>query len=492
MRLLTLVVVALLFVGMALAYFAFFEASSVAVPELVPGNFRFGLFHSSVNDLEELYEGRHRRIDLNPSEVRIGRRINVPGLDGIDYDRPVASFVDRDKIEWFLVPVKDRGAFEDAFDTNREALNLRPPQRVGPGYLSLSAASGQAKAGAPTELVAEAVRYPLALAGHPEQPVDVRLMLRYLLAWDNDPKLLGAPQLSEEIAKIPDRAAGFVAEECADLVIGLRRSPEETIVAEVDVVATPEPGGLLERAAEVAATVDFPGLLGGFPRDTRVLVGGVLDKQGWERTGLALPVGDAAFAFGIVVKPYHARRYNLLCIARPRHPDALARLERDGEQALLEGPTELDFKTIQDGDAKIRTAELKAPPQWLEGLLRTSARTAPPVYVTTATEKGAWIVAIGSQAEGTVRNAVLCLRGARELSVLGSHREAHAGPIQKSSPLRDVSQAVAVAMATAEGMQAFQYPMPQIDIAGIGRPASFAFTLTLTDKVRGTLRLASR
>ena len=70
--------------------------------------------------------------DADPAQLRYGRPCNVPGLDGVDYEAPAASFVAGERgDEIFLMPIRDARAFEDAFDRERENARMRSPERVG-------------------------------------------------------------------------------------------------------------------------------------------------------------------------------------------------------------------------------------------------------------------------------------------------------------------------------------------------------------------------
>ena len=419
--------------------------------------------------------------------MRIGERINVPELNGYDYGAPMCSYVNRAREEVFVIPYEDFDAFSEAFDTSRENLNLREPHRVAVNYLSLSVAKAKAKHGPDNELAVAASQYPIALAGHPNNANSLRLMLSYLLAFDDVRRVPGIPMLSKQVGRIPGGAAGLVAEECDDLLIGILRPADRTLSGLIEIAATPAGGGVLSRAADIAKEIELGGVLRAFPRQTVILAGAVLDRAGWKRVGVPLELGDAAFAFGILKKQYHSRPYTLLLIAKPR--DA-ARTEALDARVLLDDPAAKPAWTdVKDGETTVRTARLDGPPEWLATLLRTQARKdASAVYLSTAAEKGVWLAAVGSHAENSVRVALACLRGSQQLSIFARQR-AVGGRETQASPLRDTPGRVAVGMATASGMHALQYPMPIVDIAGIGQPAAVTFDLFVSDKIRAKLRL---
>ena len=489
MRLLTLVLVGVALLSAALAYYTFFAVREVHVAELVPGDFRFAVVYSSINDLEQLYEGRNRRRDFSPSRARVGDRMNVPQLDGFSYDAPVGYFVDREGVEFFLAPYAELGALEEAFDAARVNLNLRPPRRAARNYASLSEGPDAATVGEKNPLIAEAAKYPIALAGHPKTPADLRHMLRYLLIWDHQRKIQGVPQLSEEAGRLGAAVLSIVAEEADDLILALVQPGEERLAGRAKLIATASKGGILDRAALVAGKLELSEVLAGFPRDTSILAGAVLDGAGWKRLGLPLPLGDGAFAWGVVRKRYHPRRFNLLLIARPANAENVQALADAGPGAAF-GSSGLEFRTVQEKQTPVRTAKLAVETPWLADLTRSSKREAPPIYVSTATENGTWLLAYGSQAEDIVRTSLRCLRGARELSIYGRQRAAYAGPITASSPLEPALGQVITAMAKADGMRAFRFPMPRFDIAGIGQPSAVTFTLDMVaGKAHGDLRM---
>lgn len=485
MRLLTLVILATVLIGAAFALFTFVGLREVHIASLVPGDFRFGVFYSSVNDLEELYEGRLRRKDFNPAKVRIANRMNVPGFEGVPYDEPVGYFVTRDKKEYFLAPYTDLGALEDAFDKGKENLNLNSPRRVARNYVSISAAPGKVTPGPDNPLVLEAVKYPVALAGRPDDANAVRLMLRYLLAWDGDPKLPGVPRASDDVVKLPPAVTGLIAEECEGLVLGFSKPKEDGLGGLAHLFAQLSKDGALDRAAALAEKVELSDVLGCFPRDTAVLAGAVLDARGWKRVGVPLPMGDGALAAGVVHKQYHARRFTVLVVARPTDPLVLKGMF---ENALRQYAG-VAFTDVADKETTVKTAKLQVVPEGFEVALRSAKKAPPPVYVSTAVEKGTWFWAIGSQAESVVRHALSCLRGATQLSIYGQQRAPYAGPIKTSSPLKRTRGHVAVAYAEADGMRAFRYPLPWIDIAGIGQPAALTATLDVSrGEARGEIR----
>jgi len=448
---------------------------------LVPDDFSYGIFYRSANELRELYEGPYQRRDTDPARLRIGAPANVPGFDGIAYDEPAGAFW-RDGQEVLLVPIVDFDAFEDAFDQNRENLNIRPPRRPASNYATLSTGRYEAERGDDHPLVRRALeRFPVAVCGRPRDARTFRDMLAYLFVRESPRKPPGVPLAAREVRRIPDAVAGAAAEECDDLLIGLLQPDEDALPAVLEV--TPRAGGLLERAAPLADRVDLVGMVASFPFNTVLCLGAVLDARGWKDVGLPLPVGDGAFAFGLVEHKHHARRFTLLVAARPAGEAALGALAAGGHAALLDDPaTEFSFETVRAGQTEVRTARLgNEPPVWLKTVLASAARKKPPVYVSTAVADGIWYAAVGSQAQPVVQHALGCLRDAPELG------------LSRSKPVADDAELLrgphtAVALVTASGLEALRYPMPLVEIASQGTPPSVTAFLDVTNG-RATTRL---
>ncbi|MHC4549485.1 MAG: hypothetical protein ACYTEZ_11990 [Planctomycetota bacterium] len=482
MRLMSVAVVGFLLLVTALAYYVFVELRPAHLSALVPQDFAFGYFYRSLNELRELYEAPHQRQDVDPARLRLGAPVNNPGLAGVSHREPAGSFVTRDGKEVFLVPCVDVGAFKEAFGRERENLAVRAPHRVAENYLSLSRERVAARRGRENPLVLRATDYPLALAGHPKDSLTFRVMLAGLFVREAPRKPSGVPHLGLEVRKLPEAVGAAVARECDDLLLGFRRPRSGVDPVRVEGEATLSAGSAVARGALLADALDLTGLVATFPFDTKLLVGGVLDGAGWREMGVSLPVGAAALAAGIVEKRHHARRFTLLLAARPRDPQALVRLRESGPRHLV-GEADLAFAKLVDGDAEVRTARLAGPPAWLATVLRSDARQAPPVYVSSTVAQGIWYCAVGSQAEGVVRHALGCLRGARELGILRSepvaaHPEFLAGPH------------VAVALVTAQGLQAFRRAMPLVELASLGQPPAVTAVLDVDGRARLDLRIA--
>jgi hypothetical protein len=482
MRLLTLGVLALLLLGAILYLFTLFGLPEVHVSALVPADAKVVIGYSSINELRELYEGPTAPMNFDPALSRIGRQVNNPGFDGIDFEQAVASYVTQDGKVVHLVPFVDFDAFEKAFAISRDNIHLRGPFREARNYLSASKTGVRPERGPEDTLARQLDEQVMLLAGRPESAVDVRFMLTYLLGLDVDTAGITVPLLARIVTGIPEGAAGFVAEECDDFLLGVPKGQKATDPLRFVLRATPRAQGALARAEETAKQVDLARLVGSFPRAAGIVVGGVMDARGWGEIGVELPLGDGALVAGVVERKYHGRPFTLLVAARPKDPKNLEPLRAQGP-ALLSGTAALEFAAEEDEGTEVRTATLEDPPAWMATILRTNQKVPPPVYLSTAVEKGIWYCAIGSQAEHTVRSALGCLRGATELSLRGAesvqgHREFfRAGH-------------TALALITPEGLKALRVPMPFVQIANVGQPKAVTFVLDMAGMAQGDLRLA--
>jgi hypothetical protein len=155
-------------------------------------------------------------------------------------------------------------------------------------------------------------------------------------------------------------------------------------------------------------------------------------------------------------------------------------VKEQGIAPLVGDAAGLPWTKVEDGTAEVRTAALPGPPAWLAQVLRADAAAAPPVYVSTATERGIWYCAIGSQAEGVVRRALGCLRDTPELGLARSRPVAQHGAFLARPH-------VGLALVTANGLKALDRPMPYFEIASIGQPP--AITAVLDVDARGKLEI---
>jgi len=463
---------------LALGYLIFIMWPRTAyISELVPKDFAFGVFTSSLDDLGRLYEGPYAQKDADPARLRFGGPCNVPGLDGVDYEMPAGSYWTKDlKEEIFLMPVRKVAAFEHAFERERENTRMREPKRVAKSYLSLSEQPVRARIGRRNDLVLSAVRYPLAACGRPHDGVTLTAMLVYLLAREA-PRKPDAPLLIKQATRLPRGVADVIAHQCEDLLLGfpMPETPDAPVRVEGEAVLVPT--GMIARSAHLAAELDLADVARSFPYNTVLFGGLVLDAAGWQEAGLPLPVGNAAFAVGIVEEKIHARRYTLLLAARSLSPHDRERLKEQALAILVGDTTKLLWNVVEDGKAEVRTTVLPDAPAWLAQVLRPDAAEPPPVYVSTTEERGIWYCAIGSQAEGTVRRALGCLRDTPELGLLRSrpvaaHKRFLEGPH------------VGLALVTAAGLKAFETQMPYFEIASLDQPAAVTAVLDVDERAK--------
>jgi hypothetical protein len=380
------------------------------------------------------------------------------------------------------MPVRKIPAFEDAFEQERENIRMREPERVAKSYLSLSQQPVRARRGPLNSLVLDAVRYPLAVCGRPRDGTMLTAMLAYLLAREA-PRKPEAPLLIQQATRLPKGVADVIARQCDDLLLGFPLPDAPDAPVRVEGEAALVPTGMVARSAHLAAEVDLTNVVASFPHNTVLLAGLVLDAPGWQEVGLPLPLGNAAFACGLVEEKIHARRFTVLLAARPASAHDLARLKEQSLAPLVGDPAGLSWNTVEDGRAEVRTAELPDAPAWLAQVLRSDAEAPPPVYVSTTSERGIWYCAIGSLAEGTVRRALGCLRDTPELGLsrnkpIALHKRFLARPH------------VGLALVTAAGLKAFDAQMPYFEIASLDQPPSVTAVLDVDAKAKLEILIA--
>lgn len=462
---------------LALGYLVFTWPRTAHIAELVPGDFAFGVFTRSLDDLGRLYERPYSRKDADPVRLRFGAPCNVPGLDGVDYEMPAASYWTKDLAEEvFLIPVRKIRPFEDAFERERENIRMQEPVRVAKDYVSLSQQPVRARRGPRNDLVLAAVRYPLAVCGRPRDGATLAAMLAYALAREA-PRKPDAPLLIQHATRLPRAFGDAVARQCEDLLLGVPLPETPDAPVRIEGEASLVPTAMVARSAHFAAEVDLTNMVASFPHNTVLLAGLVLDAPGWQEALMPLPLGNAAFAIGLVEERIHARRFTVLLAARPASLHDLARLKAQALSPLVGDTAALRWNAVEDGRAEVRTAELPDAPPWLAQVLRADAEAPPPIYVSTTSERGIWYCAIGSQAEGTVRRALGCLRDTPELGLsrsrpLAMHKRFLEGPH------------VGLLMVTAAGLKAFEMPMPYFEVAGLDQPGSLTAVLDVDEKAK--------
>ena len=112
LALIAVVLLAIIFIG----YVPFLTTAGDAAA-YVPDDALLVVSFRSLNDLRKAMSGFGPN-NTDPATELIGKKINVPGLDGADFERPIYLWVSKDRDEHALVPVVDRSAFQDAFDVH--------------------------------------------------------------------------------------------------------------------------------------------------------------------------------------------------------------------------------------------------------------------------------------------------------------------------------------------------------------------------------------
>jgi hypothetical protein len=357
---------------------------------------------------------------------------------------------------------------------------MREPERVAKDYASLSEQRVEARKGRRNDLVLAAARYPLSLCGRPKDGATLKAMLVYLLGREAPGN---SPLFLQDVARVPPFVADLIARECEDVLLGfpLPESPEGPAKAVGEAALVPD--GIVARSAHFASEVDLTDMAASFPDNTVMLFGLVLDARAWQEVGLPLPVGDAAFACGVVEQKIHARKFTVLLAARPRSKHDLARLKEQGLAPIVGETAQLAWTEVEDGAALVRTAALPEPPAWLAQVLRSDAAAAPPVYVSTAVERGIWYCAIGSQAEGTVRRALGCLRDMPQLGL------ARVKPVAQHAAFL-AKPHVGLALVTAAGLKAFDRAMPYVEVASLAQPPSVTAVLDVDERAKLEILIA--
>lgn len=465
MRLITLATALVVLLAAMLAYLLLVAAAPVHLAGLVPDDLYFAVTYRSINELREAFDKGYKPAerDFEPGRDLIGRRINVPDLDGLDFSRPAGGYVTSDGHEVLLAPVRDAAACRSAFERNRESVRVRPPSQVG-DYLSFSTSTESASRRKDNPLVLRALEYPLGFVARPADGRSARLLLREVLRLD-------------DARRLPDPVAALIAAECRDYVIGIRPRTPDGALALVDVTGTPPEEGLLARSAAVARRNNLADVARTLPAAT--LACAIFAVSARDNAALGLPdvVGDAAVAIAVVgPRP----PLSLLIVVRPMGATGATTLPNG---AFFAGPASLPAATMDIG-TEVRTWPLAAAPSSCASVFATDQRQSLPLSVSAAHEGGFWLCAAGVNAETTVRTALACLRGARSASLEANlpctaHKDFFLGGH------------LAMGMLSDAGAKALGGRLPVLEVAGIGPFATLTFTLDLDTLARLNLRLAS-
>ncbi|MHC4939814.1 MAG: hypothetical protein ACYTHK_12660 [Planctomycetota bacterium] len=469
-------------IGLAAWYLGLFDPPTAHIAALIPDDTRFAVVTSSLNDLREAYEGKYAPRDADPAKSRFGQPVNVPELDGIDYDRPAGYFSKDGKLV-YLVPVVDQGAFEDAHSEARDNIRAQAPVRVAKHYLSVADSDAVATAGPDSPWILEASAHPLALVGRPVDGPVLRGMLVSFFGPDPLPRVRNSLPIATLCARLAPWIADPMAAEIEQMRLAL---PEQKKGRQVrlDLLVQPSSSSRLARAADFAPTAKVSKLLGYMPAggqiQTTAGVSVVLDAGTWKEYGSPFDVGPAAGAVGLVTLRFRAGKYALVFALAPTDAQRVADIEI--------APPEAEEREV-DG-AKLRIWKLKDVPSWMEKFLVSDAAKAPAPYVCTARTNEAWFCAIGAHAEEVMRAVVQAATGRTQKSLrhLVGDENRKVAPTRAHGRFFD-SGRIAIGFMEAQAQRALQFPLPYVPMASIGQPEAVTFTLALENgRLRGDLR----
>ena len=455
---------------------------------LVPKDAKFVVVSRSLNSLRAAYEGEYADRSSDPSVARIGTPVNVPDLNGFDYDRPIGMYVRDTGSPVYLVPFTDLGALEDAHGTARENINAKAPVRVARRYVSIADDDAVANVAKDDKWVLEASNFPLALVAAPSDASEFRGMLVTFFGQDAMPRVRNAVPLSAMCGTIPDAFATPFAEEFPKFRLALAVRKRRVPAVVFDFRAPVKAGGIVEAAAD--AGVDPAGLLAEFPAagDMTTVVGLAAASSDWKARGLPFDPGPAAGAFAVVTMKYRAGRNNIVFAVQPKDPARLKDMRVAPENAN-EG--------VIDGNP-MRSWALTEPPAAFANMLADAGNKAAPLHACEAIVNGRWILTMGSHGEELMRAMIRRATGATTMTLRNLAGEKTIGPEGKGSgkvvPMREHENffapgRVAVGFMLGEAQKAVAHPFPYIPMASIGQPDAVTFTVEVQGGwVKGDLR----
>ncbi|MEM8884791.1 MAG: hypothetical protein AAGD14_12030 [Planctomycetota bacterium] len=454
-----------------------FDPPPAHIAALVPGDATYAIVMRSANDVRAAYEGPYMPQDADPARARLGAPVNVPGLDGIDYERPAGYYKRPGEPPVYLVPFTDRAAFEKAHATTRTNISMREPVRVAKRYLSLTEDNAVATIGPDDPWILEASGFPLALVGRPENGVALKAMLAAFFGQDPMPRVQNVTPIARTLLALPDAIADPVAQALDRIRIALR--PREGAPGWVGFDLRGAPGARMERAFALAQEIDLGALVGRLPvnREMQMVfaAGAVLDADAWKQLGLPFEVGDAAGVVSVLNLKYRAGRFNVLVALRPTDP---ARLE----SWTLPGAAE----ERRLGEWMVRVHPAFVPPAPLDGLFGKPNESAPPRIAVTGSRGGIWYLALGPHAESVMREALQRAEGESAVSF----GKLVAGQDRKTVPTRAHEKffepgAIALGFLDGDFAPAMRRPLPYIPMGSIGQPRAVTFRF---EKRKGELR----
>jgi len=473
---------------LAIAYaLGLFEPPAAHLAALVPEDAKYAVVSSSINDLRELYVGTYQVAEYDAGRVRVGVPVNVPGLDGVDYDRPVGSYYSADHGRVYLIPIREIDAFEAAYEdeNTRENINAKPPVRVAKEYVSVAETTAVATVGPDNRMVLEACEHPLALVGRPESTNELRAMLVALFGPERTPKMRGALPLASELARMPNAIAKMAMNEISRFRLALlapdAAGPDPKGAAvRFDLVV--EPGRNSHFAAAAAHVQDsrVSELLGSLPAGNKIntIAGAaaLLDGESWRALGLPLHPGPATGLVAVVALKYRAGRHTIVFALSPTNERAFASIAA----APLLGLDPADAKTIKLDGPEIRLQTVEQAPEAFQTLLRSDAQAPPQLHLCRVRIGNAWYCTLGAHAEEVMRAIVDGSSGASPAIL----QNLVAGVDQRLVPTLAHRKffrrgLLGAAFMTAEATKAFQRPFPYIPTASLGMPEALTLTVEM-------------
>jgi len=385
-----------------------FDPPAAHLAALVPEDAVYAVVSSSVNDLRELYVGTYQVTDFDAARARYGEPVNVPGLDGFDYDRPVGSYYRAGDGIVRLVPVADLDAFESAHRHTRENINVKAPVRVAKQYVSVAETDAVATVGPDNRMILEACEFPLALVGRPRTPMELGQMLVELFVRERAPRAPQVVPLAAMLARMPERVASLAAGEMDRFRLAVLAHKPNDPAVRFDLLAELSSNSHFAAATEYAKGSEVADLMGVLPAGNKIntiLAASVmLSGESWQALGLPMNVGPAAGMIGIVALKYRAGRHTIVFGLAPTNERAFERIA----QTPLFGLDPAQAKTLKLDGPDLRMQRIDKAPAAFAAILATDARTPPQLYVGRARIGNAWYCALGAHAEEVLRAIVGC------------------------------------------------------------------------------------
>ena len=485
--LLLIAAVALLAAAYGLGLFA---PPAAHLAALVPEDATFAVVSSSVNDLRELYVSEYQVAEFDAARTRLGEPVNVPGLNGVDYDRPVGLYFRPGEGLVRLVPIADLGAFEAAHRGELQNVNVKAPVRVAKGYVSVAESDAVAGVGPDNRQVLEAAQYPLALVGNPTDSAALRGMLLAMFGPERPPRTPNVVPLSALLARMPENIARLAAAELGPFRLAVLPHEAGDPAVRFDLLGEATSQSHLGAAVEYAGDGAVADLIGVLPAGNKIntiaAAAVVLNAESWQELGLPMNVGPAAGMVAVVQQKYRAGRHTIVFGLAPKNERAF---ERIAQTPLL--GLEPDAATTPKVDGpEIRLFRVPTPPASLAHLFASDAQSAPPLYFGRVRIQNAWYCALGAHAEEVLRAIADGASGASPAVMRGLFADeakrlaptvAHTKFFRKGL--------LAAAFLTAEGTKALRHPFPFIQTASIGMPEALTLTVEPKDgKLHADLR----